>query len=158
MKTNRKSRRGAVTVEMAIAAPILFLMVFAALEFCGANVQRHTVDNAAYEAARRGIVPGATVADVEARAQEIMGFVGASGVTVDVTPTVISDATPEITVRVSSPIANGWITSHGLWCVGHAGWRVYDASGRTAVARLKSGDLAVGDSRAPRRSNYFSGR
>ena len=107
----RKRRRGAVTVEMAIAAPVLFILVFGALEFCGANVQRHTVDNAAYEAARRGIVPGATVADVEARATEIMSFVGATnGINVNVTPAAITDATPELTVRVESSIAaNGWI-------------------------------------------------
>lgn len=111
-KALRKSaRRGAVTVEMAIAVPVLFLFAFAALEFCGVNVQRHTADNAAYEAARRGIVPGATAQDVRDEATRIMAFVGARNVTVNVTPAVISDLTEELTVRVEVPIAdNGWLS------------------------------------------------
>lgn len=112
LKASKKSaRRGAVTVEMAIVVPILFVLVFAALEFCGVNIQRHTADNAAYEAARRGIVPGATAQDCRDEATRIMAFVGARNVTVDVTPATISDLTQELTVRVELPIAdNGWLT------------------------------------------------
>lgn len=96
---------------MAITAPILFLILFASLEFAGVNIQRHTADNAAYEAARRGIVPGATAADVQAEATRIMSFVGARDITVDVVPAVINDTTPELTVRLEVPIArNGWLT------------------------------------------------
>lgn len=96
---------------MAITVPILFLMVFASLEFCGVNVQRHTADNAAYEAARRGIVPGATAQDVRDEANRIMAFVGARNITVDVTPATITDLTEELTVRVELPIAdNGWLS------------------------------------------------
>lgn len=110
-KNSRPARKGAVTVEMAIAVPILFLMVFAALEFCGMNVMRHSVDNAAYEAARRGIVPGATVADVEATADLIMTAAGATNIQVDVVPAVITEDIEELTVTVTLPVAgNGWIT------------------------------------------------
>lgn len=104
-------RRGAVTVEMAVTAPILFLLLFAALEFASMNNMRHSVDNAAYEAARRGIVPGATTAAVVNEANTIMGYVGARNATVTVVPNAFDDNTPELTVTVSVPIAgNGWVT------------------------------------------------
>lgn len=107
----KRRRQGALAVEMALTVPILFMFVFAALEFAGMNVIRHTVDNAAYEAARRGIVPGATAADVVNEATQIMGFVGARNVTVDVVPATITQDTEEITVTVNVPVAdNGWMT------------------------------------------------
>lgn len=110
-KNSQRQRQGAVTVEMAIAVPILFLMVFAALEFCGMNVMRHSVDNAAYEGARRGIVPGATVADVETQANLIMAAAGATNIVVDVVPPVITNDIEELTVTITVPVAdNGWIT------------------------------------------------
>ena len=102
-------RRGAVTVEMAIAIPILFLFVFASLEFCGMNNLRHTIDNAAYEGARRGIVPGATTADVITEVNQILAIVNAQNVTVDVVPATITDETEELTVTVRVPVrGNGW--------------------------------------------------
>lgn len=107
-KSNR--RRGAVTVEMAVTAPILFLLVFSALEFCSMNNLIHTIDNAAYEAARRGIVPGATINDVRQEANAILAAVGARNATVDVTPSVITEDTQQILVEISVPIrGNGWI-------------------------------------------------
>ena len=110
-RKSQRQRQGAVTVEMAIAVPILFLMVFAALEFCGMNVIRHSVDNAAYEGARRGIVPGATVADIEAQANLIMAAAGATNVVVDVNPPVIDVDTEELTVTITVPVVgNGWIS------------------------------------------------
>lgn len=103
-------RRGAMLVEFAITVPILFLLIFASVEFCRVNVIRHTADNAAYEAARRGVVPGATADAVRALATSVMQAVSADTVTVAVTPDVITNDTPEITVTVTVPLdANGWI-------------------------------------------------
>ena len=96
---------------MAIAVPFLFLFVFAALEFAGMNNMRHTVDNAAYEAARRSIVPGATSVDVIAEATSIMNAVGARNINVNVDPTTITNDTQEINVTVTVPVVgNGWLS------------------------------------------------
>jgi Flp pilus assembly protein TadG len=65
-KLNRNHRRGATAVEFALTAPIFFVFLLSAFEFGWLNVIRHTADNAAYEAARAAIVPGATVADARA--------------------------------------------------------------------------------------------
>jgi len=86
---------------MAIVTPLLFLLVFASVKFAGMNMIRHTVDNAAYEAARRGMVPNATAADCVATATSIMNTVGANGTAVDVQPSVIQDDTEQIQVTVS---------------------------------------------------------
>lgn len=103
-------RRGALTVEMAITAPVLFLFVFAAIEFCNMNNLIHTIDNAAYEAARRGIIPGANINDIRQEANSILAAVGARNATINVTPTVFNADTEQITVEVSVPIrGNGWI-------------------------------------------------
>lgn len=107
MKSNAHSvckslqRRGAVTVEMAITLPVLFLVVLTAVEFGRMNVIRHTIDNAAYEAARKAIVPGATAAEAEQEARRIMDIVGAQGVDVRITPAVMDIDTPEVKVNVS---------------------------------------------------------
>jgi len=107
----RNPRRGAVAVEMAITLPILFLFVFTSIEFARMNVIRHTVDNAAYEAARRAIVPGATAADADSVARSILSTVGTKGITVTVTPAVIRLDSPEVRVDISVACdQNGFIT------------------------------------------------
>lgn len=99
----KKERRGTLTVEMAIVLPVFFLFLFAAIEFGRMNMLRHTVDNAAYEAARTAIVPGGDAVTAEQVAVELLTAVGAQGVTVQVNPTVLTDETQEVTVTVVCP-------------------------------------------------------
>ncbi|MCA9052612.1 MAG: pilus assembly protein [Planctomycetaceae bacterium] len=109
--TRSEHRLGAVTVEFALVAPMVFFIVFAAIEFARLNMLVNSMENACYEAARRGIIPGATVANVEAEANQILQAVGAVNSTVTVTPAVITNQTPEITVRISIPLNdNAWVT------------------------------------------------
>ena len=113
MFRKRKSgeRSGAVTVEVALTAPILFLFVFASLEFARVNMISDTCENAAFEGARRGIVPGATAADCTNEVQQILDIVGISDSNITVTPTVITEETPTVTVSVDIPLnaANGYV-------------------------------------------------
>ncbi|TWT31180.1 TadE-like protein [Posidoniimonas corsicana] len=105
------NRRGAVVVEFAIIAPVFFMVIFAMFEFSRLNVLRHTADNAAYEAARLAIVPGATAADAENEANRILRIVGARDAVVTVTPAVIDRSTTEVTVEVAVPLnTNGLVT------------------------------------------------
>lgn len=99
------TRHGTVAVEFAIVAPILFLFFFAAFEFSRVAMIRHTADNAAYEGARQGIIPGATRAEVEAEATRVLSTIGITVFDVDVTPRRIDDDTREVTVRVTVPVA-----------------------------------------------------
>ena len=107
---SRQPRRGAVTVEFALTAPLLFRIVFGAIEFSRMNVIRHTIDNAAYEGARAGVYPGATAAEVRRTAQSILDAVGTAGAVITVTPSNIQEKTPEVTVSIEVPCdQNGWI-------------------------------------------------
>ena len=110
-RSSRKLRRGAVTVEFAIVAPIFFLLLMAAFEFGWMNVIRHTADNAAYEAARAAMVPGATAADATAKATTLLKIVGARGAKISITPAILTTATKEVTVAIDVPMgSNGLIT------------------------------------------------
>lgn len=107
----RRRRNGAVTAEMAIVLPILFLFFFAQFELVRLNNIRNSIYLAAYEGARTGIVPGATADEVETRAGNILASVSTINPTITVTPEVITDGTEDVTVTISVPLNdNAWIT------------------------------------------------
>jgi Flp pilus assembly protein TadG len=98
-------------VEFALCAPLLFLLAFAAWEFSRANMILNTMENACYEGCRRGIVPGATAADVQAAAQAVMNSAFATSTDIQVVPSVITNNTPEVTVTILAPLdQNAWVT------------------------------------------------
>ena len=99
-----RSRCGAATVEFAIVGSLFFMTLLAMFEFGRLNIIRHTADNAAYEAARQCMVPGATVAEAEDTAIRIMNVVGTRNTTVTVTPSNLGPDTDEITVTVEVPM------------------------------------------------------
>ena len=110
-RRRRLPPRGATTVEFALTAPILFFFIFAALEFSRAHMIYHTCENAAYEGARRGIVPGATQQNVIDTTHSILNSVSVTGLMITVTPTNITSDTTEVTVVISVPIdSNSWVT------------------------------------------------
>lgn len=103
MCRKKNARCGATAVEFAIVAPVFFLVLFASIELSRLSVMRNTADHAAYEAARVALVPGATAAEAQAEANRLMDIVGARGVVVAVTPSVLTDETAEVTVNVTLP-------------------------------------------------------
>lgn len=111
-RSHARRRRGALTVEFALVAPLTFLVFFASFEFSRMNMVRHTVDIAAYEGARRGIVPGATAADVTARVNQVLGQVSIGNTQVTVTPATIDNRTPQVTVHVEADMdSNGFLAA-----------------------------------------------
>lgn len=108
--TRKRARRlqrryGAITVEFAIVVPIIFAMFFGTIEMTRLNFIRHSAANAAYEGARKSIVPGASTQDASAEAMRLMTAVGvANGVTVSVSSTLMT-----MTVTVAVPVnQNAW--------------------------------------------------
>jgi len=109
-RPSRKDRQGATLVEFAIVAPVFFLFILAAFEFSRLNVIRHTADNAAYEAARHAMVPGATATEAIDRANRILNIVGTRGATVTINPATLGLNDDEITVTIDVPLSqNGWV-------------------------------------------------
>jgi Flp pilus assembly protein TadG len=106
----RKLRRGAATVEFAMTAPILFALVLGAVEFSRANMLVHTTSIAATEAARRSIVPGATVNEVRLKALDELENVGVVDASVEVLPATLTEDTTQVTVNLTVPVSlrNGY--------------------------------------------------
>jgi Flp pilus assembly protein TadG len=105
----RSKRAGVTAVEFAFVAPIFFLLLGVSFEYGRLNIIRHTADNAAYEAARHVMVPGATAAEAVTKANSLLNVVGTRGATVTVNPAVLDAATEEVTVTIDIPMnQNGW--------------------------------------------------
>ena len=103
-------RAGAFTVEFALCAGLFFTILLGGLEFARFMYARHSVEQAAYEAARLGIVPGRTPAEVTAKALQILSATGVRNATITVTPSVITTATATITVQVRCSYSdNSWL-------------------------------------------------
>ena len=100
----RESRRGVVAVEFALTAGLAFLFFIAAMEFSRVAMLRGTIDNAIYEGARVGIVPGATAGDVEKKVRDILGFSLVSVADISVQPNPILFDAPSIIVQVDLPL------------------------------------------------------
>lgn len=113
----RCHRRGATVPEFAIVLPIFFVLLFAGIEFSVLNTIRSTANNAAYEGARKLVIPGADAATGITEAERIMAVVGVRNLSVTVTPSTITDETREVTVQVSVPysrnaIITPWFTGN----------------------------------------------
>lgn len=106
-RSNRsRSREGAFTVEFAICSGLFFTTFMAGIEFTRFMYARHSVDQAAYEGARVGIVPGNTVSDVRARVAQILSATGVRNAVITVTPSVFTSSTDTVTVNVKSAYAD----------------------------------------------------
>jgi hypothetical protein len=116
MRSNRighrlpRGRRGVAVVEFALTFPLLILLVVGLIEFSRLSTMRHAADNAAYEAARHVIVPGANVAEAIAQANDLLARSGVRQGTIEVNPAVIGENTKFVTVQVSVPlVGNSWL-------------------------------------------------
>ncbi|HIK92418.1 MAG TPA: pilus assembly protein [Planctomycetes bacterium] len=69
------SRHGATIVEFALVAPIFFILLFGGIEFATLSTIRATSHNAAYEGARKLVIPGADVTVGIAEAERIMSII-----------------------------------------------------------------------------------
>jgi Flp pilus assembly protein TadG len=125
---HQHERRGAVSVEVAMCLPILFLFTFFAFEFSRVTFLRRAMDEAAYSAAREIKVPGATAAEAIAKVDEILNTVGANSYTVTVTPTTITDNTEYVTVSITAAIQNNIVLTS----------QFFKGRSLTASAKLKT--------------------
>jgi Flp pilus assembly protein TadG len=109
---NSKIRRGATMVEFAFAAPILIVFSLTLIELARLFTIQNTVENAAMEGARRGIVPGATASAAEEAAKDVLAAVQIKNAKVSISPSILTPTTPTVTVSVNAPVAgNTWIPS-----------------------------------------------
>ena len=107
MYKHQRQRTGATTVEFAISLPVLILFTFTGIEFARVNMIRNTTVNAAFEGARQGIIPGATAAECEAAANQLLDLVKINGGSAVATPNPILPSSDSVTVTVTVPIDSG---------------------------------------------------
>ena len=100
------AQRGTVAVEMALTLPLLLFIVFASYEFCRANMIRHTVEAAAYEGARQGILPAADEQQIEDGANFVLASVAARGATIEINPSPLSAQSEIVEVTITVPLGS----------------------------------------------------
>lgn len=100
---NRKeNRRGTAAVEFAIAGPVLLFVIFLSFEFARLSMIRNLAQNAAYEACRYAMVEGATVAEAESRAEEVLQLLATRGAVITINDGVDFDrTTSHVKVHIS---------------------------------------------------------
>jgi Flp pilus assembly protein TadG len=104
-----RARRGAALVEFALTSSILFLLLFVAIEFMRVNTIINSAENAVYEGARVGVVPGATPDKIIAKTEAVISAIGVRGASVSVEPAAIDNDTPQVTVSIDVPITSNTI-------------------------------------------------
>ncbi len=121
VRRRKSDRRGAQLVEFAIVSTVMFPLIFASLEFVRVGMLESMAENAAYSAARHVMVPGATKADAIARANAVMGRIGARDVEIEIeakdkdgaVQSEIDDSTARIKVYVEIPLnKNSFALAH----------------------------------------------
>ena len=97
-------RKGSAIIEFAAVAPVLFLLMFASIEFGRALMAVQSLEEAARSGCRVAILRGATSAEVEAEVDRILGPTGIGTRTVDTQPTNVAQAPrwSPVTVAVSA--------------------------------------------------------
>jgi hypothetical protein len=96
--------RGAAVVEFAVILPLLLTILFGIIEYGWLFMVRQTLQQAAREGCRVGILQSSQPADVQARVDGVMGAGGLSGYTFTYAPAV-PGVDPTETVTVTIPYA-----------------------------------------------------
>ena len=107
-RASRRFRRGAETIEVAIALPLVIIVIFCGLEYGWAVVRSVQLDYAARAGARAASLSGASSSDAEARVDEALQRIGIDSATVIVTPSDLSSlpAGTMVKVEVEVPYAD----------------------------------------------------
>jgi Flp pilus assembly protein TadG len=111
-RRTRWGRSGATAVEFALTAPLAFLLLCGSIEYGRAHMVLNATANAAYQGARRAMVPGATSSQVITTANATLTASSVKSATVTVSPSTILTTTTTVSVTVSVPLnSNIWIGS-----------------------------------------------
>ncbi|HEY6564702.1 MAG TPA: TadE/TadG family type IV pilus assembly protein, partial [Pirellulaceae bacterium] len=109
----RHRRRGAAMLEFAIVAQVLFFTILACIEFTRVVMVQAIAEDAAYEAARHVVVPGATIAEAQSKATSLLNTLRVTASSIQVqayegtsSQTAINEDTTEVRVTVTIPVSN----------------------------------------------------
>jgi len=102
------TRRGNATIELAITLPLMAIIVLGSVEVCSQIYAKQAIESVAYECVRVAISSGATDAQVQAKATQILNSRGIKNGTLVTKPASINNVKrgKEITVTVTAPAAS----------------------------------------------------
>lgn len=97
----RNSRNGALTIEMAFVVPVVLLFFFGLWEWSRVEMIKHVSQNACFEGARLGTLPGYSESDTESKVLQVLNGYLIKGATADAS---FEPGTGTSAVSVSIPI------------------------------------------------------
>lgn len=104
-------RSGVSTVEFALVLPLALFITFGLVEFSRVNMIRNTMQNAAYEGARAGIIRGGSANKAKKASKAILETINIQKPRVKVTPATITNETSQIEVKITVQLGdNMWVT------------------------------------------------
>ena len=103
-----------MSVEFALVFPVILGFFFGTVVLIQAYTLRDTAQHAAYEGARKAMVFDATSGDCVDAVEEFLQIMRLEAGDITVTPSTITTATEEVTVRVDIPFANNAFMAGGL--------------------------------------------
>ena len=108
MKRGRPWRRGAESVEVAVALPLVILVIFTGFEYGWLVLRSMQLDHVARIGARHAVLSNATAQSVQDRVQTALSEIGIADATVTITPTEPADAEPgtPVAIEVQVPYAS----------------------------------------------------
>ena len=107
------ARRGAAVVEMAVVTPLLLAIMAGTMHFGYLFMVQNTITNATREAARVGVLQGATTGDIQTRFEESVAPMGLTSGDYALTITPGTEQNPVVTVKVQVPYDN--VSLFGDW-------------------------------------------
>ncbi len=108
-----ENRRGTEIVELAIAMPLLTVLVFGVLETCEVLFLKQSASVACYEAVRVAARPRGTATSARDRCQEILTQRRVNNATITIEPADLSELNrgDPITITIRAPIAGNRTTA-----------------------------------------------
>ena len=116
-RQSSSSRRGAAAVEFALVAPLIFLFLFAIIEFGRGLMVVHALESAAREGCRVAVRWDGTLAEVQTTVDARLQTFGVSSHTITIDPNPPTNACQwePITLTISVSYDNvGWLPLSGI--------------------------------------------
>ncbi|MEQ1906766.1 MAG: TadE/TadG family type IV pilus assembly protein [Pirellulaceae bacterium] len=99
------NRSGTTTIEFAVAAPVVLLIIFGCIEITRMSLLLNLAQDACYDAARHAMVEGATTAEATARAQQVLAMFGTKNATIQINDgNGITSTSTHVKVNISIPM------------------------------------------------------
>ena len=112
LSSSAVKRRGAATVEFALVAPFLLMLLFGILEVGRLVMVQQVLTTGSREGARVATIEASSESDVQTAVANYLASSSISGATVTVTPLEAAQPGDPITVTVTVPFENvSWVQS-----------------------------------------------